>query len=62
MSEVMCGSHALNAARSLEDALHAGTRAILISAQAAGSKDREENGRGSSQTENHAFGHGCGFE
>jgi len=44
----MCDFHARSAGQKLEDARHAGTRAILISARAADSKDREENGRSSS--------------
>ncbi len=40
----MCDFHARSAAKNLEGALHAGTRAILINARAAGSKDREKMG------------------
>ncbi len=41
----MCDFHARSAGQNWEDALRADTRAILINALAAGSKDREENGR-----------------
>jgi len=40
----------------LEDAPPAGTRATLISAQAADLKDREDNGRSSSKDKSHASG------
>jgi hypothetical protein len=55
----MCAFPARSAEQSLEDARHAGTRVILTNARDAALKDREENGRSSSQNKNHAFGHGC---
>ncbi len=43
----MCDFHARSAEQNWEDAKRADIRAILISARAADSKDREENGRSS---------------
>lgn len=51
--------HARNAVMKSEDVLPAGTRAILINALDADSKDRENNGRSRSKDKSNAFGHGC---
>jgi hypothetical protein len=51
--------HAHNAVMKSEDVLPAGTRAILINALDADSKDRENNGRSRSKDKSYAFGHGC---
>lgn len=59
MSAAMCAFPARSVEQSLEDARHAGTRAIIISALAAALKDREENGRSGCQNQDHAFRHGC---
>lgn len=57
-SAAMRDSHARSAELILEDVCDAGTRAILINAMNADSKDREKNGRSSSQNKNNAFRHG----
>jgi len=59
LNVVMHGSHARSAVMRLEDVLPAGTRATLINARNAGSKDREDNGRSGSKNKSNAFGNGC---
>lgn len=55
LSVVMHDFHALSAAMRSEDVLPAGTRVTLINARNADLKDRENNGRSSSENTGNAF-------